>query len=100
MTTEPRERSRISTLDSTRYEVVFDHAAGREVLGYTARTGRRGLEGMIPRDGHLATLVSDDDMRTPVTIKGGGVRCEIAFGAARLRFSGRTEREAAGERLR
>lgn len=91
-----RNRMDIGTSEPTRYEVIVEHNGAVTILGYTARTGRYGLQRIVGTHAdRIIGMVNDDD--APVSIRGGGTQCRITFGdSVVVRFSGRTEREAAG----
>lgn len=91
--TQIRARATIRTTEPTRYEVVLEHAGTSEVLGYTARTGSRGLSGYL--QSNVERVIAMVPAGSRVFKGGAGTRAALTVGGVTIRFSGRTEREAA-----
>lgn len=89
-----RQRNSIRTTEPTRYEVVLvlpgDQA---EIVGYTARVGGPGLAPYFSSNiERIRANVPDGSF---IHKSGGGLRAMIEIGACAVKFTGRTEREAA-----
>lgn len=88
-----RDRLSIRTTEPTRYEVVLERGSVRYTVGYTPRRSRPGLYPYVPRVGAFVLAELGEDGDTTMT----KTRGSVTFGTGWvLKFSGRTEREVAG----
>jgi len=83
----------------TRYELVAEGPDGRRVLiGYNMRQGRSALLAACRKHGQaLIELMGLDDTATIAFLKPASLGATM--GTWRVRFSGRTQREAIGSEL-
>lgn len=78
----------------TRYEIIATKGDAKVLVGYSARTGRRGLLSMLQQNGEAWTRFVGSNpkdcnisFRTPAS---AGADCE----GWHIRFSGRTQRDS------
>ena len=86
-------RQDIGTYEPTRYEVVMERGDERYLVGYTARHSGKGINAYLSSNKNLVPLALDGEHDTTAR---RGAKGAIIFGTGwTLRFSGRTQREAA-----